>query len=364
MLHNYFGEGILSYMQKVHIVAGPTGSGKTEYAVQLARQINGELVNIDSRQIYKYLDIGTNKGRVKPATPQTISVQLKSKGVELPVFEVEDSGINIHLLSFLELDEQVNAFEFRELVYTVCDYIIGRGKTPICVGGSGLYLNVILHPERYDGYEVGKDEVKPLKRQRENDLAELDIESLQSKLRELAPEIYSGMNDSDRQNPRRLIRKIVDLEFAEHMAGPREGGNSDARPHPLGPEYSSSLIPPLKSSLFHNTVAAAASSDNSPRYDFEIHYRDIPLDELTAKLDKRVEEMFDQGLVAEVTELLRQGYSRDLEVFKGVGYKQVIEFLDADPDGGLDLPTCKQKVKTAHRQYAKRQITWFKKYLL
>jgi tRNA dimethylallyltransferase len=109
-------------MKELHVVAGPTASGKTKYAIELAKKINGELINADARQIYKYLDIGTNKGVIK---------KVGSEFYDLPIFEIENSGVLIHLLSFLYPDQEYSSFEYQQAVLKVLPNIWNKGKVPI-----------------------------------------------------------------------------------------------------------------------------------------------------------------------------------------------------------------------------------------
>lgn len=272
--------------QIVHVVVGPTASGKTAYAVKLAKEIDGELVNIDSRQIYKYLDIGTNK--------------------EIP-------DVPIHLLSFLNPDQAFNAYEFRELVYKLIPEIISRGKTPILVGGTGLYVDFIVHPEKYSQSEAQVDE------ELRAELNSLSVEELQSRLSDLNPEALSQLNDSDRQNPRRLIRAIE-----------------------------KALVTPTP-----------VTETNFPEYDFQIHHIDLPMAELEQKINARVVQMFDDGIVAEVKHVLDLGFPETSIALQGIGYREILKLIKGEITG----KECIRLVQIAHRQYAKRQKTWFKKYL-
>lgn len=296
-------------MINVHVVAGPTAAGKTAYALELARKNNGVLVNVDSRQVYAHLDIGTNKGSLLPIGSEQLMYCGQTK--DFPVFTLA-ANLPIHLIGFLPLTELLNAFDFRSLVYQVCDLIVKEKKVPILVGGSGLYLSVILQPEKYTGQQTADSESR-------EQLQALSVAQLQARLSGLDKSAFSKLNKSDQNNPRRLIRSIERL-----MSLPQ---NLPAEQPPA-------------------------------RYTFIKHYIDLPMPELTAKINARVDKMFAEGLVDEVKQILQMGFSPDLPVLQGVGYKQVTLYLQ----GQISLDECIQQVKVAHRQYAKRQKTWFGKY--
>lgn len=273
--------------QIVHVVVGPTASGKTDYADKLAQEINGELINVDSRQIYRYLDIGTNKGN-----PKSI----------------------IHLLSFLNPDEHFSAVEFRKIAYEKIAEVLGNGKTPILVGGTGLYISFIIHPDKYPETQ---EEVNQELRDELNDMS---VEDLQSRLSELNSQALEQLNESDRQNPRRLIR-LIEKELSQ----------------------------PIK----------ASKSTDFPQYEFKIHHIDLPMEELEQRINARVEQMFEDDIVGETKRVLELGYPEESIALQGIGYREVLRLIKGEVSG----KECIQLVKIAHRQYAKRQKTWFKKYL-
>lgn len=298
---------------KLHIVAGPTASGKTSFAIELAKEINGELINADSRQIYKCLDVGTNKGRIREIKEVREIKEIKSEA-KLPVFEIDDSGVNIHLLSFVEPDRQFSLYEYQQLAYQQIEQIIAAAKIPIIVGGTGLYIDAIMHPEKYQNLQ-GEQKNPDLRAE----LTDLPIAELQARLEKLAPDTLAAMNESDRQNPRRLIRKIELASLPQR-----------AEAHP-----------------------------QFPKYNFEVHYIDKPFEELEKRINSRVVEMFEQGIMEEVQEVLDMGFPEDSVALQGIGYREVLKLIR----GEIDESECIRLVQIAHRQYAKRQATWFKKHL-
>lgn len=267
---------------KVIIVAGPTATGKTEIAIKLAKKFNGELINADSQQVYKGLNIGTNKGNIIENNNQYLI-----------------DGVPIHLVNILKPEEKFNLFTFQKLALETIKDITQRGKLPIIVGGTGLYIDSIVK-----GYELV--ESNNLDREKLEKLSVVELQSLISK------DSLAKLNSSDLNNPRRLIRVV---ERSEHIGT-------------VSTEWD------IMSLILY------------PIYDWEV---------LKNKLDLRVEHMFENGIIEETKNLISMGLPIDSESLKIMGYKQVVEYLNKR----IDLNTCKERVKIAHKQYAKRQRTWF-----
>jgi tRNA dimethylallyltransferase len=276
-------------MQQVIIIAGPTGTGKTEYAIKLAKKINGELINADSRQVYKYLDIGTNKGTI-------ISEHIE--------------GIPLHLINIIDPDQRYDLYRFQKLATQKIREIINRNKTPIIVGGTGLYVDSILK-----NYSLG-DKSLNIKFRRE--LEKLQIIDLQKKIIDVEIKRPPQLNDSDWNNPRRLIRYIE-----------RQSTNSE---------------PQDKN-----------NSSNNEDYSFKMLYPIYDWEELKVKINSRVKKMFDNGLIDETKKVLEMGFTKDSPGLQIMGYKEVIQYLH----GLISLEDCINLVQTAHRQYARKQRTWF-----
>lgn len=264
-------------MNKLIIICGPTSSGKTNFAIKLAKELNGELVNADSRQIYKYLDIGTNK------TKDVID--------EIP----------IHLLSFLNPDQRFSVFDFKKLAEETIDSIIAEGKQPILVGGTGLYIDSIVK-----NYQPEVNIEGSAKREALEKLSTEELQAIASDMN-----LLESLNESDRQNPRRLIRVI------------EKGGNQN------GSEIS--------------------------KYQIEMYYPKFEWEDLKLKIENRVEQMFLEGIVEETQKVLSMGFPEDSIALQGIGYKEVLRHIHQE----IPLSECIELVKIAHRQYAKRQITWF-----
>ncbi|MBE0573563.1 tRNA (adenosine(37)-N6)-dimethylallyltransferase MiaA [Candidatus Dojkabacteria bacterium] len=273
-------------MEKIVIIGGLTASGKTALAVKLAKKYNGELINADSRQIYKYLDIGTNKDGI-------ITTEQGSFIDKVP----------IHLVSFLEPNQRYSVYDFKSDAIKHIEDILSRKKLPIIVGGTGLYIDSIIKNYKLETTSSSAPR------------AELESKSL-PELQQIAnqdyPESYLALNKSDQSNKRRLIRLIE-----------RQG--------------------------IHNI------SKEQSQYEYLFLYPKYTWKELLVKIETRVEGMFKEGLVAETKRVLNLGFSKNSVALQGIGYKQVIEYLE----GNFNSQKCIDLVKIAHRQYAKRQRTWF-----
>lgn len=273
-------------MEKIVIIGGLTASGKTALAVKLAKKYNGELINADSRQIYKYLDIGTNKDGI-------ITTEQGSFIDEVP----------IHLVSFLEPNQRYSVYDFKSDAIKHIEDILSRKKLPIIVGGTGLYIDSIIKNYKLETTSSSAPR------------AELESKSL-PELQQIAnqdyPESYLALNKSDQSNKRRLIRLIE-----------RQGINN--------------------------------ISKEQSQYEYLFLYPKYTWKELLVKIETRVEGMFKEGLVAETKRVLNLGFSKNSVALQGIGYKQVIEYLE----GNFNSQKCIDLVKIAHRQYAKRQRTWF-----
>jgi len=303
------------------VVAGPTASGKTQYAIDLAKKINGVIINADSMQVYRGMDIGTNKGEVKRFRDLGIKMlnnhklikeyseneveKGESKNVcEINAYEIENSGVVGYMFDIIEPDEDFSVADFQFLTKELINKIREDGKIPILVGGTGLYIDSIL--KNYSLAKVEKDNIL------RGDLSRFSVEQLYDHLYQISPKAALGLNESDRFNKRRLIRRI---ELAQM-------GNSK--------EVSNKMIPHI---MYY------------PKFDRDFLYE---------RINNRVEEMFNEGLVEEVKELLRKGF-KECKSMQGMGYKEVVEYLDGD----ITLDEAKTRMKQAHRNYASRQITWF-----
>ena len=271
---------------KVIAVVGPTASGKTKMAIDLAKQINGEIISADSRYVYKGFDIASAK----------------------PTLEERD-GIPHYLIDIVEPEVDYSVADFyddaREKIYE----ILKRGKTPIVAGGTGLYFRVLL-----ETYDLPRVEANPELR------AELDLrekEDLLEELKLLDPNGYEKVKDA---NKRRIVRALEVTKI-------------------LGKPFSE------------------ASTEKEPEFDVEwkmpyIESREILYD----KINRRVDEMVELGVVDETKYLLKK-HGRIKNFVCTIGYQEILTYLD----GEATLEEALDKLKQHTRNYAKRQLTWFRK---
>ncbi|MGE5246977.1 MAG: tRNA (adenosine(37)-N6)-dimethylallyltransferase MiaA [Verrucomicrobiota bacterium] len=270
------------------VLSGPTASGKSALAVSLARDLPLEIVNADSMQVYRYLDIGTAK----------------------PTAE-ERGGVAHHLIDVADPDEAYNAGRYAEDAEAAVAGILARGKVPMLVGGTGLYVRALLR---------GLDPIAadPKVRAALNGRwEEEDGAALHAELARIDPETAARIHPADR------VRVVRALEIAE-VAG----------------------IPPSR--------ARTAWRAGAGRYRHLLLALWPERDALYRRIDDRTERMFREGLLNEVRELLRRGYGRELKPMKGLGYRQAIAcLLD-----GVGVADAVGSTKRDTRRYAKRQMTW------
>ena len=301
------------YPQPIFL-AGPTAVGKSEIALQLAEKIGGEIISVDSMQVYRGFDIGT----AKPSA-------------------AERQRVPHHLIDVVDLTAPFDAAKFVELAQKAVAEIQSRGHTPIFCGGTGLYFKAFL-----DGLGQAPPSDEKLR-------AELEAAPLADLLRELEQRDPVTFAQIDRQNPRRVIRaveviRLTGKPFSEQRAMWQESALGAPASRWRGAE---SPLPSL-----------AAETAALP----DINHRFIgftrPVPDLYARINARVDEMFRRGLVAETRELLTRGLEQNKTAMQAIGYRQVVEHLR----GERNLPETIGLVKSKTRQYAKRQMTWFRKH--
>lgn len=268
-------------------LAGPTASGKSAVALELARQAGGEVVSVDSMQVYRGLDLGT----AKPSA-------------------AERAAVPHHLLDVCELTQAFDAAQFARLARRAAEEIRRRGRTPVFCGGTGLYFRALRE---------GFDPLPPADPALRAALESLPLETLVAELRARDPALAAR---TDLRNPRRVIRAVEIL---------RQGGR-----RPAGRE----------------AMAASAAPAPPPLWVL----RRTPAD-LRARIGRRVDAMFAAGLVEETRRLRAAGLDRAPTARQALGYRQVLEHLDAV----RDLPATVELVKLRTWQYARRQMTWFRR---
>jgi tRNA dimethylallyltransferase len=268
-------------------IVGPTASGKTELAITVAERLGGELVSVDSRQVFRHCDIGTNKPTA-----------------------AELRGRVCHGIDVVDPDQPFTAADYQRVALRAIAEIAARGNVPVFQGGTGLYLRALL-----DGWNLG--DAPPdttLRAALEQRLEEEGVEALDAELRAIDP----AAADRAQRNARRLIRA---LEI--HAATGR---------------------PPSE-----------ARASNPPPWSTTVVGLDVPLAELDRRVEGRVERMVEQGLLDEVTHIRRMFPNADLRRL-GHGYPEMAAVID----GRLTLPEASATTVRQVRQYARRQLTWFR----
>ncbi|MBI2330087.1 tRNA (adenosine(37)-N6)-dimethylallyltransferase MiaA [Candidatus Daviesbacteria bacterium] len=289
-------------MQKLLVILGPTSTGKTDLALRLAKKFNGELVACDSRQVYTGLDIGTGK-----LPGQEVTVR-KGKGLW------EMDGVKVWMYDVADSKKQHTVYNYVKDANKVIDSIVKRGKLPIVVGGTGLYLKALL--EGLPNLAI------PIDLKLRKKLEKLSLEELQKKLQEIASKRWEEMNNSDRQNPRRLIRAIEILQ------------NSKVK-------IQKSKLQ-LKIQNYHTLKIGLMA----------------PREVLYQRIDQRVVDRINQGMIDEAEKLHKNGLSLKRMRQLGLEYGGLADFLEGKIQDQQKLIKILQgKI----HGYARRQITWFKK---
>lgn len=280
------------------IVAGPTASGKSEVSIKLAKALNGEVVSCDSAQIYEGMDIGTSK-----------------------VSKKDMQGIEHHLLDICKPQDDFTVANFKRECEKVIDDIHSRGKLPILCGGTGLYINAIMFDMQFEGVKTEKEA-----RQKFEEMArKYGNEYLYKELQRIDPGV------AERIHPNNTVRVIRALSVLES-----EG--CDGRSSNLG------------------DLSLARKRENA--FDFIKLVITWPRDVLYSRINKRVDTFFDEGLVSEVQGLLEGGVPQEANALKAIGYKEIVAYLNRE----TDLKTANELIKRNTRRFAKRQLTWFKRY--
>lgn len=292
-------------MKRAIIILGPTSTGKTNLALFLAKKFNGEIISSDSRQVYKGLDIGTGK-----IPDKIINSKLQIiKGENF--WEID--GVKIHCLDVTDPKKQYTVKNFVDDATQALEKIIKENKLPIIVGGSGLYIKALT--------EGIKSLSIPRNKKLRKELEKLSIGELQRKIRKISIERWNSMNNSDRQNKRRLIRAIE-------------------------------LIP-----MYPYRKKIQNSKFKIQKYNYLKIGLMAPIRVLREKIRRRVNLRFKQGLIKEAKKLHRSGLSIKRMKELGLDYKILAEYLE----GELDEKSLREKIYLRNGQYAKRQMTWFKK---
>jgi tRNA dimethylallyltransferase len=275
-------------LKKLIVIAGPTASGKTSLAIQLALNYKSEIISADSRQFYKKMDIGT----AKPS-------------------KAELKKVPHHFIDFLDVNENFNAGKFETEAIQKIDALFLSHDILFLTGGSGLYIDAVCK-----GVDELPESVPELRNELNRQLEEEGIESLQLKLKSADPEYFSSI---DINNPHRLIRALEVIKIS-------------------GQKFSS---------LRKNTIR---------QRNFAIKKIGLLIDrdELYDRINQRVDDMITQGLVKEAEALLPYRNENSMQT---VGYREIIDYLDRK----ITLEKAIDLIKQNTRNYAKRQMTWFRR---
>jgi len=276
--------------ERLLVIIGPTAVGKTRLSIELAHKYNGEIISGDSMQVYKGMDIGTAK-----------------------ISSNEMQGIPHHLIDIKEPNEPFSAAEFQERANKTIADIHRRGKLPIIVGGTGLYIQSVIHD-----YQFSEAQSDPAYREQlENEIAEKGIDQVMNKLRSIDPE------SAERIHPNNVRRVIRALEIY----------------HCTGMTMSQQLLG-QPDEMKYETALVGLTMDRDKLYD---------------RINQRVNLMVEQGLLTEVESFYKSGL-RNCQSIQAIGYKEVYECLG----GKISQNEAIESIKQNSRRYAKRQLTWFR----
>ena len=275
------------------IITGPTASGKTALSIELAKQIGGEIISADSMQVYRHMDIGSAK-----------------------VTKEEMDGVPHHLIDVLDPSEEFNVVRFQEMARKAMEEIYERGKIPIIAGGTGFYIQALL----YDIDFTETDENNSIREELEQKARTEGASVLHAMLKEIDPESAEAIHEN---NVKRVIRAI---EFYRQTGKKISDHNRQER-------------------------------EKSSPYQFLYYVIDLPRELLYSRIEQRVDQMIEQGLVEEVKALQAMGCTRDMVSMQGLGYKEILDYLN----GQLTLDEAVYVLKRDTRHFAKRQLTWFRR---
>lgn len=276
------------------VICGPTASGKTKFSIELCKALGGEVVSADSMQLYRGMDIGTAK----------------------PSGE-EQEGIAHHMLSVAEPWENYSVARYVREASACVDDILARGKLPVVVGGTGLYIEALCRGQEFAGAAPSGEHRDRLQQEAER----LGAPALWERLRPLDPETAARLHPND---AKRIIRA---LEVYLETGKPLSQHNRERKPS--APRYERSII--------------GLTYENR--------------DDLRARINLRVDEMMAAGLLQEVQSLRAAGVPRESTAMQAIGYKEILCAMDE----AVPIEQAVAEIKLCSRQYAKRQLTWFRR---
>jgi len=314
---------------KLVVVLGPTATGKTKLAVGLADKFNGEVISADSRQVFRGMDLGTGKDLADYyICPLSVKTGLKSahgaklgqsgrglKGSKKP------RQVPYHLIDIISPKTEFNVYKYQKLAYGAIEKVQKQGKLPLLVGGTGLYINAVIKGYEFQSHEAqnrkyGADNIKNLKQLRLK-LDKLTLAQLLARLKKIDPETYQKID----QKNRRRVQRALEIYY--------QSGQKKSE---------------------HDKQAGS-------KYDLLILGIDFPIDEITRRINLRLDTRLKDGMVKEIKKLHRQGVSwKRLDEF-GLEYRYISRYLR----GFLTYEQAIEELKKEIRRFAKRQLTWFKR---
>ena len=274
------------------ILTGPTAVGKTALSIELAKDLNAEIISADSMQIYEYMDIGSAK-----------------------VTKKEMDGVIHHMIDEVKPDFAFSVSEFQNRANKYIKEIANKGKNVLVTGGTGLYLNSLIYNMDF----AKSNSNSKIREELEKELKEKGIDYMHEKLKSLDSDAASRIH---KNNTKRVIRAIEVCLDGKKM----QDFSSDLK-------YNEEYLP----------IIIVLNRDRENLYN---------------RINKRVDIMMESGLVKEVKKLLDMGYDKNLISMQGIGYKEIVKYLE----GEYTLDEAVEIIKRDSRRYAKRQITWFKRY--
>lgn len=277
---------------KVVVIVGPTASGKTAISIELAKKINGEIISSDSMQIYKDMDIGTAK-----------------------VTKEEMQGIKHYLVDCVLPSQRYTVSDFKKAAEEAIEEILSKGKVPIVVGGTGLYVNSLIYGIEYQDMKFDEEYREKMMKKAETPEG---LEQLWLEANNVDPEAMKIISKNDKK---RIIR-VLEIYKATGKT---------------------------------KTEQEILSKSKEIKYDYKVFGITMDREKLYERINKRVDIMINQGLIEEVRNLLNK-YDEFPTAMQGLGYKEVKEYFD----GILTYEEMIDKIKQESRRYAKRQLTWFR----
>ena len=277
---------------KVIVICGPTASGKTALSIELAKKINGEIVSADSMQIYKDMNIGSAK-----------------------VTNEEMQEIKHYMIDCVSPDERFSVAEYKTNAKNAIEEIIKKGKTPIVVGGTGLYIDALIYEIEYKDIKIDENYRKELQEIEKNQ----GLEVLYKKALEIDPKAMEKIS----QNDSKRIMRVLEI---------------------------------YKATGKNKTEQEAESRLKEIPYDYKVFALTMNREKLYEKINKRVDIMIEKGLINEVENLIKK-YKEFPTSMQGLGYKEVRDYFQ----GKTTKNEMIEKIKQESRRYAKRQLTWFRK---